>query len=98
METNLLRLKYLKMRTLCIYFAAFYLICQSSQAELRIDVTQGRADPMPIAVTIFKSEGIKNKNIGKKISSVISANLERSGLFAPIDPKAFLEKSIEMEQ
>ena len=58
METNLLRLKYLKMRTLCIYFAAFYLICQSSQAELRIDVTQGRADPMPIAVTIFKSEGI----------------------------------------
>ena len=23
METNLLRLKYLKMRTLCIYFAAF---------------------------------------------------------------------------
>ena len=45
METNLLRLKYLKMRTLCIYFAAFYLICQSSQAELRIDVTQGRADP-----------------------------------------------------
>lgn len=97
METNLLRLKYLKMRTLCIYFAAFYLISQSSQAELRIDVTQGRADPMPIAVTIFKSEGIKNKNIGKKISTVISANLERSGLFAPIDPKAFLETSIEMD-
>ena len=97
METNLLRLKYLKIRALCIYFAAFYLICQSSQAELRIDVTQGRADPMPIAVTIFKSEGIKNKNIGKKISTVISANLERSGLFAPIDPKAFLETSIEMD-
>ena len=97
METNLLRLKYLKMRTLCIYFAAFYLICQSSQAELRIDVTQGRADPMPIAVTIFKSDGIKNKNVGKKISTVISANLERSGLFAPIDPKAFLETSIEMD-
>ena len=97
METNLLRLKYLKMRTLCIYFAAFYLISQSSQAELRIDVTQGRADPMPIAVTIFKSDGIKNKNVGKKISTVISANLERSGLFAPIDPKAFLETSIEMD-
>ena len=97
METNLLRLKYLKMRTLYIYFAAFYLICQSGQAELRIDVTQGRADPMPIAVTIFKSEGIKYKNIGKKISTVISANLERSGLFAPIDPKAFLETSIEMD-
>ena len=97
METNLLRLKYLKMRTLCIYFAAFCLISQSSQAELRIDVTQGRADPMPIAVTIFKSDGIKNKNVGKKISTVISANLERSGLFAPIDPKAFLETSIEMD-
>ena len=66
METNLLRLKYLKMRTLCIYFAAFYPICQSSQAELRIDVTQGRADPMPIAVTIFKSEGIKNKILERK--------------------------------
>ena len=97
METKLLRLKYLKRRTLCIYFAAFYLICQSSQAELRIDVTRGRADPMPIAVTTFTSDGIKNKNIGKKISTVISANLERSGLFAPIDPKAFLETSIEMD-
>ena len=92
METNLLRLKYLRMRTLCFYFAAFYLICQSSQAELRIDVTQGRADPMPIAVTVFKSDEIKNKNIGKKISTVISANLERSGLFAPINPNAFLER------
>jgi len=97
METSLLRLEYLKIRTFCLYFAAFYLICQSSHAELRIDVTQGRADPMPIAVTIFKTDEIKNENLGKKISTVISANLERSGLFAPIDPKAFLETSIEMD-
>ena len=97
METILLRLEYLKIRTFCVYFAAFYLICQSSHAELRIDVTQGRADPMPIAVTIFKTDEIKNENLGKKISTVISANLERSGLFAPIDPKAFLETSIEMD-
>ena len=97
METSLFRLEYLKIRTFCFYFAAFYLICHSSHAELRIDVTQGRADPMPIAVTVFKSDEIKNKNIGKKISTVISANLERSGLFAPINPKALLEKSIEMD-
>lgn len=97
METSLFRLEYLKIRTFCFYFAAFYLICHSSHAELRIDVTQGRADPMPIAVTIFKTDEIKNENLGKKISTVISANLERSGLFAPIDPKAFLETSIEMD-
>ena len=97
METSLLRLEYLKILTFCLYFAVFYLICQSSHAELRIDVTQGRADPMPIAVNIFKTDEIKNQNLGKKISTVISANLERSGLFAPIDPKAFLETSIEMD-
>ena len=44
---------------------------------------------MPIAITVFKSNESKIANIGKKISGVISANLERSGLFAPIDPKAF---------
>ena len=61
-----------------------------ARAELRIDVTQGRADPMPIAIINFAPRDESLSKTGRDISSVISANLERSGLFLPIDPKAFI--------
>ena len=97
METRLLPFKHFKLWIVVVSCTVFFLSNQNTHADLRIDVTQGRADPMPIAITVFKSNESKIANIGKKISGVISANLERSGLFAPIDPKAFLEKSIEMD-
>ena len=58
-----------------------------AEAELRIDITQGLSVPMPIAVTRFSGEAAE---LGRNIADVISTNLERSGLFAPIDPKAFI--------
>ena len=58
-----------------------------AEAELRIDITQGLSVPMPIAVTRFSGEAAE---LGRDIADVISTNLERSGLFAPIDPKAFI--------
>ena len=57
-------------------------------AVLKLDITQGNVQPMPIALPDFISEG----DTGHNVTAVISNNLQRSGLFAPINPAAFIEK------
>ncbi len=59
-------------------------------ADLRIDITRGKVEPMPIAIVPFSGAGEQAK-AGTDISSVVSADLERSGLFRPLDPKSFIQ-------
>ena len=61
-------------------------------SEVRLDVTQGNAQPMPIAIPDFLGGTPGDNEIAQGVSQIISGNLKRSGLFAPIDPAAFLEK------
>ncbi len=58
---------------------------------LEVTLTQGTIEPTPIAITDFFSKDLNSQKIGKNISQVISDNLERSGLFLPIDKKAFIQ-------
>ncbi|MEQ8193756.1 MAG: Tol-Pal system beta propeller repeat protein TolB [Rhodospirillales bacterium] len=60
-------------------------------AELRIDITRGSVEPLPIAITPFFGSNQQENQFGRDIAKVISANLERSGLFRPIDQKAFIQ-------
>ena len=62
-----------------------------SHAELKIDITRGVVEPVPVAVTDFFGEGRGEKDFGQKIAGVVAADLERSGLFNPIDKKAFIQ-------
>ncbi|MEL6503527.1 MAG: Tol-Pal system beta propeller repeat protein TolB [Pseudomonadota bacterium] len=59
-----------------------------AQARVVVDVTKGTVDPLPIAIPQFQGDGA----IAQTITSVVEANLRRSGLFAPIDRAAFLEQ------
>ena len=80
-----------------IYIFLFIFCFSSSEVfPLEVTLTQGTVKPTPIAITNFYSNDNKSIKIGKNISSVISDNLERSGLFLPIDKKAFIqsEKSL----
>jgi len=61
-------------------------------SELRIDITQGTIKPMPVAISDLVGVNSEEKRIGKDISRIISADLERSGLFKSIDKKAFIQK------
>jgi TolB protein len=75
-------------------FAAFLLLgsfAGSARAELRIDVTQGNVQPTPIAVTDFFGQQPNDAQYGANIAGVVAADLERSGLFKPIDKKAFIQ-------
>ncbi|MGN6461023.1 MAG: Tol-Pal system protein TolB, partial [Pseudolabrys sp.] len=63
-----------------------------ANAVLRLDVTQGNVQPMPVAITDFGAGAPAESEMARNVSGIISANLRRSGLFAPIDPAAFIEK------
>ena len=60
--------------------------------SLNIDINQGNVQPMPIALPDFLSGAANEGDIGRNVTGVISNNLQRSGLFAPINPAAFIEK------
>ncbi len=63
-------------------------IPRTALAQTRVDITKGTVQPLPIAITEFVGE----PDTGRGISGVITNNLRRSGLFAPVEPSAFIEK------
>ena len=73
-------------------------IATSSRAELRVDITRGHLEPLPVAITDFLGSSDREIQIGRDIAGVVSADLERSGLFKPIDRRAFIEKSLLSSQ
>lgn len=72
--------------------AGLGLLNRPAEAVLKLDVTQGTVQPLPIAITDFVGGSAQDVEAGKGVSQIISADLRRSGLFAPIDPAAFVEK------
>ena len=75
----------------------FLAIAGTARAELRIDITQGTVEPLPIAITQFVGNTQSATGFGRDIARVISTDLERSGLFRPIDPKAFIQSEAAMQ-
>jgi TolB protein len=63
-----------------------------AQTPLRVDVTEGHLDPLKIAVTDFTGAPGRAEEAGADIARVISNNLANTGLFAPVDPDAFIER------
>lgn len=63
-----------------------------AHAVLSIDVTQGNVQPVPIAIPDFVGGSPADAEAARGISQIITSNLRRSGLFAPIDPAAYIEK------
>ncbi|UUX48776.1 Tol-Pal system beta propeller repeat protein TolB [Nisaea acidiphila] len=68
----------------------------TARAELRIDITQGKVDPLPVAIADFGGNNGESAQIGRDIAAVIAANLERSGLFAPISKSAFIQQNVSL--
>ena len=73
-------------------FLAFAFAALPVRAEVSIDINRGNVDPMPIAITDFVGGEGREAQLGADITTVISNNLERSGLFRPIAKAAFIEK------
>ncbi len=73
--------------------AATGLAIGPASALVEIDVNKGTVEPLPVAITDFAGGAL-----GAEISSIVQADLKRSGLFAPIDKAAFIEKIASPDQ
>jgi TolB protein len=85
-------MKMITRRDLGIGIAAVPLFMSTARlahAELHIDLTRGNPKPMPIAIPVFTGG---SGTMGADITGVVAADLERSGLFQPIDSKAFVDQ------
>jgi TolB protein len=63
-----------------------------ARAALRLDITRGNVQPMPIAIPDFIPGSPGDAETARTVTQVITNNLGRSGLFAPIDPAAYIER------
>lgn len=63
----------------------------------RIPIPEGEFAPVPIAIPNFAAGTPGDAEVGVGVTQVITNNLKRSGLFAPIDQAAYLEKSINID-
>ncbi|WP_433996291.1 Tol-Pal system beta propeller repeat protein TolB [Bradyrhizobium jicamae] len=69
----------------------------TSFAQKRITITEGEFAPVPIAIPNFAAGTPGDAEVGVGVTQVITNNLKRSGLFAPIDQAAYLEKQINID-
>jgi len=82
---------------ICLFIAVIFLvIAHQARAELRIDITRGTVEPLPIAITDFIGMSTPEQEYGRGIARVIANDLERSGLFKPLDKRAFIQSNQAM--
>ncbi len=73
----------------------------NSHGLIKVDITRGNLDPLPLAVSPLAIDEeskkqfekiLSKKDIGSEISIIVESNLKTSGLFNPLDKEAFLQK------
>ena len=83
-------MKYIKKIFFSFLIFFFYII--NVNAELKIDITSGYTEPTPIGINDFIGFTEEEKDVAKQITKLVIADLNNSGLFKVIDPKAYIQK------
>lgn len=82
-------------RSLVVLLASFFLLAigtiSPAYANIKIDITRGVVEPIPIAIPSFYGATANESQFGHNIAEVVSADLVRSGLFSAIDPHSFVQ-------
>ncbi len=66
-------------------------------AQKRLIIPEGEFVPLPIAIPNFVAGTPSDGEVGVGVTQVITNNLKRSGLFAPIDQAAYIEKTTNID-
>ncbi|HUU67433.1 MAG TPA: Tol-Pal system beta propeller repeat protein TolB [Methyloceanibacter sp.] len=67
-----------------------------AHAVVELDITQGTIQPLPIAIVDFAPGLGIDPEAAREISDIVAKDLQSSGLFAPIDQAAFIERDLGM--
>jgi TolB protein len=75
-------------------FLAVGLMASTARADIVVNVNQGVTQPLPISIPGFNAPA--SNTVGGDISRVVTGDLQRSGLFKPLDPNSFLERNLDV--
>ena len=74
------------MKNFFLALTIYFISLNSLYALIEVDITRGNLDPLPIAVSPLhvdiksdEQEGIKVKELGNNISSIIERNFKNTG-------------------
>ena len=88
-------------KNLFLQILFYFLLISKCYSLIEVDITRGNLNPLPIAVSPLFSDKISvqelkkktnKENLGEEISNIVENNLKITGLFNPLDKKAFLQK------
>ncbi|HZR76575.1 Tol-Pal system beta propeller repeat protein TolB [Bradyrhizobium sp.] len=68
-----------------------------ASAQKKIIVPEGEFAPLPIAIPNFAGGTPADGDVAVGVTQVITNNLKRSGLFAPIDQAAYIDKVVNFD-
>jgi TolB protein len=77
--------------------AASLLFVPRRAAAVTLDITQANVQPLPIALPDFIGGAASDAETAHGVTQIITSNLRRCGLFAPIDPAAYIEKVVNVD-
>ncbi|MDD3370810.1 MAG: Tol-Pal system beta propeller repeat protein TolB [Alphaproteobacteria bacterium] len=82
------------MKKVVVAIAFFFLaaLCGPAHAEVKVDITRGVVEPIPIAIPAFFGATGSEAQYGRDIAKVVANDLVRSGLFSAVDPRSFVQE------
>ncbi len=77
-------------KMLCSLAGVMCLLCPPARADLKIQITQGVVEPIPIAVVPFGGSGSGTPS--QDVAEVVANDLDSSGLFQPMPRKDMVDQ------
>ena len=68
------------------------LVFSITNAQLRIEITQGVARPVPMAIVPFSWEGSVGSQVPFDVSGLVTTDLVQSGRFDPLDERDMVSR------
>lgn len=69
-----------------------------ARAQMTVDITAGKLEALPIAVSKFHPQRPEFAELSRDIPAIIAGNLQSSGLFDPINPNSFIQTPESIER
>ena len=87
------------MKKTILTFLIFLISFGNANSLIKVDITRGNLDPLPIAVSPLHIDNssenlksLKDQKLGENISIIIEKNFKSTGLFNPLKKNAFVQK------
>jgi len=85
------------MKNLIYLFIISFVLPLNAKSELKIDITRGNTEPIPVAILKFNYKNKIEEQVSRDINKVVSNNLQRSGLFSVLPERLFLDNYLRFE-